>query len=258
MYTQPTSDLPSTPSQTLDQMHETLVETFLASFKSAAAENDNTNIGRYFKLFPMIDEQEKGLEVYAEWVGSIVRSKTGALATKSQSPTHFSALLTGLFESIALIISQHQPIVEKYYGPGQMRSVARSLVVETDRLGLRVVSNWEDERRVRTRTLEVTQHRFQGKAGLKKVQAALTSASTAGNNRSPMLNQGGFDSFPNNQQQQPVETHQIDPKETDAILTELNMMSGRWQLLRRFLYASLIVSRPKLPLVSRVLCRRER
>jgi len=150
-----------------------------------------------------------------------------------QSPTHFSSLLTTLFESIALIISQHQPVVEKYYGSGKMLSVASSLMVETDRLGLRVIANWEEERRIRSRVLEISQHRFQGIAGLKKIQ-------TSKPNVSPMLNQGGFDSP--TPQQATLETSQIDPKETDAVLTELNMMSGRWELLRRFLYGTLGVS----------------
>ncbi|GAA6019251.1 hypothetical protein JCM11491_001290 [Sporobolomyces phaffii] len=249
----PTSDLPSTPSQTLDQLHGTLLETFLASFRSAAEQNDTNNIGRFFKLFPMIEEEDKGLEVYADWVGGIVRSKTGALGTKSQSPTHFSALLTTLFESIALIISQHQPIVEKYYGSGKMLSVAKSLMVETDRLGLRVVANWEDERRVQTRILEVSQHRFQGTAGLRKISTTTTSG-VAKASASPLLNQGAFDSSAQGAQmaQQPPEVNQIDPKETDAVLSELNMMSGRWQLLRRFLYASLLDEEEAAPTAANV------
>jgi len=102
---------------------------------------------------------------------------------------------------------------------------------ETDKLGVKVVSNWEEERRVRTRVLEVEQHRFAGIGGSKKIQINKVNAS-------PMLAQNGFDHQP----QQQLEQQQIDPKETDAVLTELNMMSGRWQLLRRFLYSSLLVS----------------
>ncbi|GAA5909681.1 Golgi transport complex subunit COG4 [Sporobolomyces salmoneus] len=233
----PTSDLPSTPTQTLEQFHATLLETFLTCFKAAAEQNDNGNIGRFFKLFPMIEEEAKGLEVYADWVGGIVRSKTGALSSKSQSPTHFSSLLTTLFESIALIISQHQPIVSKYYGPTSMLSVARSLMIETDRLGVKVVSNWEEERKVRTRLLEISQHRFQGVSGLRKIQTTTSNVT----NKSPMLGQNGFENQSMGQQQQQMQQQtEIDPKETDAVLQELNLMSGRWQLLRRFLYASLL------------------
>ncbi|GAA5965855.1 hypothetical protein JCM21900_005467, partial [Sporobolomyces salmonicolor] len=232
----PTSDLPTTPTATLAQLHASLLETFLASFRTAAQANDTNNINRFFKLFPMIEAEEKGLAVYADWVGGIVRSKTGALSTKSQSPTHFSSLLTTLFESVALILSQHQPVVEKYYGHGKMISVAASLMIETDRLGLRVLANWEEERRIRKRVADVKEHRYQGVTALKRQQP--TSAAN-----SPMLSQGGTSDHPAG----PADGREIDPRETDAVLAELTLMSGRWELLRRFLYSSLKDDEPETP-----------
>ncbi|GAA5924274.1 hypothetical protein JCM10213_004539 [Rhodosporidiobolus nylandii] len=231
----PTSDLPSTPTATLAQLRSSLLETFLAAFRTAAQANDTNNINRFFKLFPMIEEEDKGLEVYAEWVAGIVRAKTGQLSTKSQSPTHFSALLTTLFEAIALILSQHQPVVEKYYGEGKMLSVAGSLMAETDKLGLRVLANWEEERRIRKRVAEVKEHRFAGANVLKKPQAR------GGAGTSPLLSQGAFDGAA------VVPESEIDPRETDAVITELTMMSGRWELLRRFLYGALREDEPETP-----------
>ena len=230
----------------------------MSSFRTAAAANDTNNINRYFKLFPIIQEDSKGLEVYAEWVSGIVRAKTGALSTKSeysrlhtvgqtveqgchsgagQSPTHFSALLTTLFEAIALILSQHQPVVEKYYGEGKMISVAGSLMSETDQIGLKVLANWEDERRIRKRVGEVRAHRFAGVGVLRKAAAA-QQAKTA----SPHVAQGGFGDGANGPAAAATQDEgEISPRETDAVLSELTMMSGRWQLLRRFLYSSLQV-----------------
>ncbi|GAA5884900.1 hypothetical protein JCM3774_004482 [Rhodotorula dairenensis] len=241
----PTSDLPSTPAATLAQLRASLLETFVAHFRAAATANDTNNINRYFKLFPIIQEDSKGLEVYAEWVSGIVRAKTGALSTKSQSPTHFSALLTTLFEAIALILSQHQPVVEKYYGEGKMVSVAGSLMSETDQIGLKVLANWEEERRIRRRVGEVRAHRFAGVGVLRKAAAA-QQAKTA----SPHVAQGGFGEGGNNNNNNNAATGatqddgEISPRETDAVLSELTMMSGRWQLLRRFLYGSLQSEEP--------------
>lgn len=59
---------------------------------------------------------------------------------------HFVTSLTSLFESIAMIISQHQPVVEKYYGAGKMYSVIRRLIGECDRVVISIVGAWEDER----------------------------------------------------------------------------------------------------------------
>lgn len=129
-----------------------------------------------------------------------------------KSPTHFSGHLTALFEAIALIISQHQPVVEKYYGPGKMLLVAARLLAEADRIGLRVALSWADERRVRGKVADVREYRF----------AAATARPPRQVGASPLV--GG------------VEEDKVDPREVDALLAELAMMSGRWQLLRRFLY----------------------
>lgn len=156
-----------------------------------------------------------------------------------QSPTHFSALLTTLFEAIALILSQHQPVVEKYYGEGKMISVAGSLMSETDQIGLKVLANWEEERRIRRRVGEVRAHRFAGVGVLRKAAAA-QQAKTA----SPHVVQGGFGDGGNSNHNAVTATQEegeISPRETDAVLSELTTMSGRWQLLRRFLYGSLQV-----------------
>ncbi|GAA5891294.1 hypothetical protein JCM6882_004648 [Rhodosporidiobolus microsporus] len=234
----PTSDLPSTPTATLAQLRSSLLETFLVAFRAAAQSNDTNNINRFFKLFPMIEEEDKGLEVYAEWVAGIVRAKTGQLSTKSQSPTHFSSLLTTLFEAIALILSQHQPVVEKYYGEGKMLSVAGSLMSETDTLGLRVLANWEEERRIRKRVAEIRAYRFAGADVVKRLPAL---PGKGGVGTSPLLSQGAFDGGAGQDGQE------IDPRETDAILTELTMMSGRWELLRRFMYGTLADEEPETP-----------
>jgi len=52
----------------------------------------------------MIEEEDKGLEVYADWVGGIVRSKTGALSTKSKN----TFLLTRTRSKALIIISLEQ------------------------------------------------------------------------------------------------------------------------------------------------------
>ena len=62
---------------------------------------------------------------------------------------HFVTALTSLFESIAMIISQHQPVVEKYYGSGKMYSVIQRLLRECDRVVISLVASWEEERQAK-------------------------------------------------------------------------------------------------------------
>lgn len=66
----------------------------------------------------------------------------------ASSPAYYVAAVTSLFESIALIVDHHQPIVEKYYGQGKMIPVVRQLMQECDRVVNNTVSGWEEERQV--------------------------------------------------------------------------------------------------------------
>lgn len=66
----------------------------------------------------------------------------------ASSPLYFIAALTSLFESIAMIVDQHQPVVEKYYGAGKMKAVAERLLDECDRVVKDVMSRWQEERSI--------------------------------------------------------------------------------------------------------------
>lgn len=45
-----------------------------------------------------------------------------------------------------MIVVQHQPVVEKYYGPGQMKDVVQRLLDECDRVVRDVLDRWQEER----------------------------------------------------------------------------------------------------------------
>ena len=62
------------------------------------------------------------------------------------SPLYYITALTALFESIALIVDQHQPVVEKYYGSGKMGLVLERLLQEADRVVQDLLEGWEEER----------------------------------------------------------------------------------------------------------------
>lgn len=66
----------------------------------------------------------------------------------ASSPSYYIAHLTSLLESIALIVDQHQTVVEKYYGEGKMEVVVKRLQLEADGFVKQLVEGWEDERRV--------------------------------------------------------------------------------------------------------------
>lgn len=45
-----------------------------------------------------------------------------------------------------MIVDQHQPVVEKYYGPGKMKRVVRRLLEESDRVTKSLKDGWEEDR----------------------------------------------------------------------------------------------------------------
>lgn len=74
---------------------------------------------------------------------------TDRTVSTASSPMYYIAMVTGLFESIAVIVDQHQPIVDKYYGQGKMLRVAERLMGECDRVVKGLVEGWEEERGVK-------------------------------------------------------------------------------------------------------------
>lgn len=68
------------------------------------------------------------------------------LSVTASSPLYYITALTALFESIAMIVDQHQPVVEKYYGSGKMAGVLARLLQESDRVVKDLLEGWEEER----------------------------------------------------------------------------------------------------------------
>ena len=90
-----------------------------------------------------------------------------SLTTKTASSSlYYLTSLTSLLESIAHIIDQHQPVVDKYYGKKRMRTVVGRLVGESDRVVRNLVEGWEEERRVGRLVRPPTYQNIQASADL--------------------------------------------------------------------------------------------
>jgi len=212
----PTSESHLPPLQTLQMAREALLSTFRQKFDEASRSRDSTTTSRFFKLFPEIGWEAEGLEAYASFVVDLVRIRAPASA-KASSPLYYITSLTALFESIAMIVDQHQPVVEKYYGPGKMRSVVERLLQECDRVVRGIVNAWEEERSMKRKLTDITTN----------PPIPMFSPST----RKPS-------SYSN------TEDAPVDPRDIDKILSELAGMIGRWRLFRKFIAESLKEDHP--------------
>ncbi|KAH9951407.1 COG4-domain-containing protein [Amylocystis lapponica] len=204
----PTSESHLPPAQTLQNAREELLDIFRQEFEKASQSRDATATSRFFKLFPAIGWEAEGLQAYASFVIDLVKVRAPSSA-KTSSPLYFVTALTALFESIAMIVDHHQPVVEKYYGPGKMTSVLERLLKESDRVVKDLIEGWEEERTMKRKLSDIT-------------SAETISATTPMTRRQPL--------------QPSEEDDVVDPREIDKVLTEAAGMGGRWELFRKFMY----------------------
>ncbi|THU99354.1 COG4-domain-containing protein [Dendrothele bispora CBS 962.96] len=210
----PTSESPLPPAQTLQSAREHLLQVFRTNFEQASRSRDSTATSRFFKLFPAIGWEKEGLELYASFVVDLVKVRS-PVAIKTSSPAYYITALTSLFETIAMIVDQHQPVVEKYYGSGKMKPVVQHLLEECDRVVEDIFERWQEERSISRKLSEV----------LSSPIPSMTLA--AGRKQNPGTT---------------PDDDSIDPRDIDQLLIEMAGMSGRWSLFKNFLLDSLQVN----------------
>jgi len=192
----------------LQTAREQLLTIFREQFEKASASRDAAATSRFFKLFPAIGWEAEGLQAYASFVVDLVKVRAPASA-KTSSPLYFITALTALFESIAMIVDQHQPVVEKYYGTGKMSSVLERLLQESDRVTKSLIDNWVEERSMKRKILDIANPTFQTLTTPAPPIRRVVSA---------------------------AEEDVVDAREVDKVLTEISGMGGRWGMFRKFLY----------------------
>jgi len=207
----PTSESHLPPAQTLQAARNHLLAIFRHNFDQASRSRDSTATSRFFKLFPAIGWEVEGLQAYATFVVDLVRVRVPASA-KTSSPLYYITALTALFENIAMIVDQHQPVVGKYYGPGKMTRVVERLLEECDRVAKGLIERWEEERSMMRKLSDISN-----------------------NPPIPMFSTGNRRQPPSTTPDEDV----VDPREIDKVLSELAGITGRWNLFRKFLSESL-------------------
>ncbi|WVF70902.1 hypothetical protein IAT40_005697 [Kwoniella sp. CBS 6097] len=268
----PTPQYPLPPAQTLQELREVLLYTFRTEFDAAAERKDEQNVSRFFRLWPGIGAEVEGLEAYGDFVVGLVKGRSST-AGKASSPLYYLTSLTNLLEAIAHIIDQHQPVVDKYYGKGKMRTVVGRLVGESDRVVRNLVEGWEEDRRVGRLISDTKQSRFAllanpallpplfaslaNPAAQQLSLASLANTTTAAlpnlSSASTLLQsyaQGGKKG-PTAHAQPPVQAEEEmsgpDPRDVDKVLGELVALGGRWALFRRFVWSRIIESDEDVP-----------
>ena len=224
----PTVDVPDAPAISLNNASESLCGLFLREFDKAVKDNDGARITRFFKLFPLINRSEVGLDVYGRYVcqGVSTRArsnlKSGTGGNQSKDNLFYANGLTKLFEHIAQIVDGHSSLVSRHYGSGSMARVIERLQVEADLQGGILLDTWTDERKIERQLTDIRSYAYTF-----LVQSFLPVQ--RGMSGTPRSNS------PANIPNRTSEDEGVDMKSVDAILNEMTMMLGKWSLYTRFL-----------------------
>lgn len=222
----PTAEVPDAPGITLETASESLCSLFLREFEKAVKENDGARITRFFKLFPLINRSDVGLDVYGRYVcqGVATRARAnlhaGTGGNQSKDGFFYANALTKLFEHIAQIIEGHGALVERHYGAGKMNRVIERLQVEADLQGGIILDTWGDERRIDRQLTDIKAYAFTF-----LVQSFMpTQRGSSGTPRANSPTPG-----------RSSEDESVDMKQVDALLNEMTLMLGKWSLYTRFI-----------------------
>ena len=221
----PTAEVPDSPRVTLENASESLCGLFQREFDKAVKDNDGARITRFFKLFPLINRSDVGLDVYGSYVCQGIASRAranlnaGTGGNQARDGYFYANALTKLFEHIAQIIDGHGALVERHYGPGRMTRVIERLQNEADMQGGIILDTWSDERRLDRQMTDVKSYAYTF-----LVQSFLPVQRGAGGtprNSSPAPGRNSEDEG-------------VDMKEVDSLLGEMTMMLSKWSLYTRF------------------------
>lgn len=190
----------------LDEARGRLLELCQQNITKSIKENNTKDIERYFKIFPLLNEHQDGLRRYAEYLqGKIVDAQVDKTFKSKQ--INQADKLACLYESIAKLIDQHQPLIETYYGPGCLIVVIRIIQKECDRLSRKILEEFRNETKL--------QH---------VVRAVRSSFLQA-----PAQNPNSMSSNLN------LSLSKTDPRDIDNILNEISLIVSRSEVYLNFI-----------------------
>ncbi|XP_022696041.1 conserved oligomeric Golgi complex subunit 4-like isoform X1 [Varroa jacobsoni] len=201
----------------------TLIDIVTQRFNEALSRSDQASIERFFKIFPLLNQQHEGLTKYSNYLcrqvtDNACRSLRIAQSMSKSDKRYAVALadsFSELFEDAARLIEIHQPLVERYYGHGELYVLVeilhREVCVQQRRIFQELLSS-----RVLARRCKKAQDTL--------IKGSLTDRSSTGL-------RGNSSSGNLYATQDPL----IETKEVDAILEELALIHKHAELYFRFI-----------------------
>ncbi|EGW33385.1 uncharacterized protein SPAPADRAFT_71236 [Spathaspora passalidarum NRRL Y-27907] len=148
----PSKEIPELPQATISKWIDDLTLVFKDKFNTAAEAKDVEQLTKYFQLFPLIGQEEIGLNCYSKFICEIIKETSRSLISQSTSgkPGIFAEVTIQLFESISMMLSQHGPLIKRYYSeyPNALTYVITKIQREIDvQIGI-IADTFYDTRRL--------------------------------------------------------------------------------------------------------------
>ena len=178
-------------------------------FDEAVQAEDLASIERFFKLFPLINMHEGGLEKFTHYLCSklVLTADKNLQEAKSTPPNDprysivYADTLTLLFEGIARMVEIHQPLIETFYGPGRLITVMLMIQKECDKQSVKIIEEFKKQRKVPEK--------------VNKVRESLYMKASQLSNPSNLANK-------------------IEAKDLDHILGEITLLQARSEMYFKF------------------------
>lgn len=176
-------------------------------FKEAVSVTDIESVKRFFKLFPLLNMHDYGIENFSlflrKLLKNIVSEKLNAIKDcgikDKRSNIIFTDAMTYLFEEIAKLIVEHKPLLETYYGCDSLMKFVSALQKECDILSELILTEFRNQKDVNSK--------------LHIISELLRSSSS--------------------------KTGHIDPKDIDMLLNQITAIHSRYMLYLRFIHSQI-------------------
>ena len=113
----PSTELPELPTVAIANWIDKLTQVFKEKFTEAAKAKNVEQLTKFFQLFPLINQEEIGLNCYSKFICEIINETSKSLTAGLENahdlkPAIFSNVVMQLFENISMMLSQHGPLIK--------------------------------------------------------------------------------------------------------------------------------------------------
>lgn len=124
----------------LHQAESNLREIILKKFEDAVQSNEPHDVERFFKIFPLLNQHKLGLRIYSNY---LCRLLDESIKVKmSQESNHLNQLKI-LYEHTAKLVDANQPLIETYYGPGNLIDCIKIVQQECDQKSNKIILSYQ-------------------------------------------------------------------------------------------------------------------